>query len=958
MTGMQLPTTDLCALESDPNPTFVVRAGTINAKFELLYANEAFRRGGFRSAVISSKQTAVAFRLWAQSLSTPSHDEYEFAGKKWTSIMPEIDVRLKFVQTLPSIGEDNLRYGSASPPRAVRGVSDPAVGSRRPSLGFFDQPFKEYKYPTAMTLLHDIPQTDLRARWEGIQVMMEMSDIGVFECDPNGKLLYANESWYKLSSFPKESSAHSKLTFMDFLYAEDRMLLTSRWSCLAQGIPLTCEVRWLPRAATGHHAQWVSLTCVPILDKEHRLLSITGNTVDISVEKKYREAFAARTEALEQAKLLETRFTRFAQLAPIAIFVFVPGSGMQYVNDQFFNLTGQSHAPNQVTDWFELIVEADVEKVRKHWDQMLNDGTYLKDVQFRLNQTRLDQDGSHTNIWVQSSSYPQMDGNNNVTSIMGTLFDISHFKWAERVQKRMTEEALESKRQQENFIDMTSHELRNPLSAVVQCADSVIATLTSLSNHFSSKTLSGEHDSSNVRKDIEESIEALQTIVSCSQHQKRVIDDVLTLSKLDSNLILITPVPVRPVVIVSDAMKMFDVECRQMGIQLKFVADKTIEEFEWVMLDPSRLLQVLINLLTNAIKFTKDRQERNVTVKLGGSWTHPLKAWQEVDFTSDETTLPNLLDRPEWGNGEIAYLWIKVIDTGCGMTGEEQKKLFARFSQATPRTHVKYGGSGLGLFISKSLAILQGGAIGVSSEGNVGTTFAVYISVRKTKCPEGQTADQIRPLPERKVATAAMQAIKLKVLIVEDNVVNQKVLEKQLKQVGWEVFVAGNGVEALEWLKESAYWQGDRSNASNIESNSPHQTGSTRSGLDIVLMDIEMPVQDGLTCARHIRDYEARGLLSAPHPLPAEGRQASSDHSSTTTSRADTDTNTAESCKGGSNIFRLPILAVSANARMEQIEQALDAGMDDAISKPFRIHELWIKMQRIIPRLKGAEPKF
>lgn len=143
---------------------------------------------------------------------------------------------------------------------------------------------------------------------------------------------------------------------------------------------------------------------------------------------------------------------------------------------------------------------------------------------------------------------------------------------------------------------MTSHELRNPLSAVVQSADSVIASLQGLPLH-DANTPVGDIDFRKTREEIVTSIDSLQTIVSCSLHQKRVIDDVLTLSKLDSNLILITPVRVQSAVVVSEALKMFDVECSQMDIKLEFRRDPTSEGYDWIMLDPSRLLQVLINLL-------------------------------------------------------------------------------------------------------------------------------------------------------------------------------------------------------------------------------------------------------------------------------------------------------------------------------------------------------------------------
>jgi hypothetical protein len=181
------------------------------------------------------------------------------------------------------------------------------------------------------------------------------------------------------------------------------------------------------------------------------------------------------------------------------------------------------------------------------------------------------------------------------------------------------------------------------------------------------------------------------------------------------------------------------------------------------------------------------------------------------------------------------------------MTAKEQEKLFSRFSQATPRTHIKYGGSGLGLFISKSLATLQGGAIGVSSKGNVGSTFAFFVAARSAKPPAGQVgvqARKARPVPHRTVTTdEAMKAVKLNVLVVEDNLVNQKVLMMQLQKLGWNVSVAGDGEEALAWLKDSIYWRANDTEINDRDDTSHHSTPTqTRHELDIILMDIEMPV--------------------------------------------------------------------------------------------------------------------
>jgi CheY-like chemotaxis protein len=186
----------------------------------------------------------------------------------------------------------------------------------------------------------------------------------------------------------------------------------------------------------------------------------------------------------------------------------------------------------------------------------------------------------------------------------------------------------------------------------------------------------------------------------------------------------------------------------------------------------------------------------------------------------------------------------------------------------------------------------------------------------------------------------AMQTIKLNVLIVEDNLVNQKVLRKQLQKFGWNISVAGNGQEALEWLKDSVYWRNEKDSSSTEDK---HE-------LDIILMDIEMPIMDGLTCARLIRDYEHQGLLAAP----------SAPHSASPTQyqhRKTSSTSSASHERPEKQSLRLPILAVSANARMEQIEQSLASGMDDAISKPFRIPELWPKIRGLVKRVADADTR-
>ncbi|KAJ4349146.1 hypothetical protein N0V95_004841 [Ascochyta clinopodiicola] len=950
--ALQSSSLDLVSLELDPTPTFVIKTGQEILQFEFVFCNAAFRRGGYRARVEDCDRAALLFRSWAQALGDykPQQDFHE---KRWTSQEAGPSLAWKIIRATEASPEHESSSDAIAPDATKEAIVKPDVGHwGRVYLRSKEETVQEME-ANKSALLQTLPRTNLTARWEGLQTMMEMSDVGVFEYNAEGKLIHANEAWYRLSSHPRNLPTHVDFSFMDLVYPEDQGLVMSMWNNLASGNAVTFEMRWKAAPGSDAAAQWVLSACVPVFDEEGTLISIAGNTIDIMAQKRSQEVAQARVEALEQARLSEQKFARFAQLSPIAIYIFVPEQGMNYVNDQFFELTGHSRKPLDKFEWFGLVAEEDLKRVEDDWEQMLA-GQKSDGVQFRLKKTWVNQDGIVSNIWVQSSNHPEVDKSGKVLSILGTLFDISQFKWAETVQRQRTEEALEAKRQQENFIDMTSHELRNPLSAVVQCADSVIASLQGLPLH-GANTSTADLDFGRIREEIVTSIDSLQTIVSCSLHQKRVIDDVLTLSKLDSNLILITPVRVQSAVVVSEALKMFDVECNQMDIKLEFRKDPTFEGYEWVMLDPSRLLQVLINLLTNAIKFTKDRQSRRITVTLGASLTRPPKVWDAINFTHSGQNPERLTEGPEWGDGQPAYLWLKVEDTGCGMTTDEQQKLFSRFSQATPRTHVKYGGSGLGLFISKSLATLQGGAIGVASDPDIGSTFAFFVSTRKAKPPAGQPL-RIRSGLQRTMSTEnAMKNVKLSILIVEDNLVNQKVLKKQLAKFGWTISVAGDGQQALDWLKGSVYWRGTPRNnhdTTTEEEEAEYFTTPRQHDIDLILMDIEMPVMDGLTCAQRIREYEAKGLLAPPlkqHPglirqLTASSvNPISSFHISETSLPSEANT-------------RLPILAVSANARMEQVEQALAAGMDDAISKPFRIPELWPKIQTLVKRLTVAKP--
>ena len=310
---------------------------------------------------------------------------------------------------------------------------------------------------------------------------------------------------------------------------------------------------------------------------------------------------------------------------------------------------------------------------------------------------------------------------------------------------------------------------------------------------------------------------------------------------------------------------------------------------------------------------------------------------------------------PDWGDGEPVYIHFAVQDTGRGLTENEIKTLFQRFSQASPRTHVTYGGSGLGLFISRELVELQGGQIGVASESGRGSTFAFYVKSRRSSAPTDNTENEnieflsqrkgsakgIRPASQKssisiisisgankapltKQRTISPDSSKasadiLNVLVVEDNLVNQKVLAKQLRKAGCVVYVANHGGEAIEQIQRSTFWHTHATKSTSRSSASPPRSSPTHDlstatpdviEISIVLLDLEMPVMDGQTCARKLRQYQLDGQI----------------------------------------VRHVPVIAVTANAREEQIKNTLDAGIDDVCSKPFRVTELLPKMRSLIQK--------
>ncbi|KAI0886109.1 uncharacterized protein GGS22DRAFT_124374 [Annulohypoxylon maeteangense] len=805
--------------------------------------------------------------------------------------------------------------------------------------------------------------TQTREATESVQKFQQIAEflpVGMCFGNYRGNIIFANDAWRRITGAPQVNPLTPE-GFLSCVIDEDKPNVRRAYEELHKTLTVTIEFR-VPRPADDSYPLQFPIGSSPSFEKaglnlddegdvRHVLGSLKaergsdGNInqvlaclTDVTLHKKAAE------EAIRKAQQAEN-LKRMAELATVGMYDMALDGRLLGANNVFYEMCGIDRvdlAQESVKPFEFCVVDEDLTFLKNSLVTLVREGKpQTAELRLKTQWTETDTDGDQIVAprWVLATFMPVSNSEGAIQTFTGCLSDVSLQKWQFEKERQRKDEAIESKRQQENFIDMTSHEMRNPLSAIIQCADAVIGCLTKaqelVDTQFSKCGDGGMSNPPPPTPDalggicqestqlLKDSIDNAETIIACAQHQKRIVDDILTMSKLDSNLLSITPITVNPINIAREAFKMFEVEARRVDIDLTMIIDRSYTELnvEFLDLDPSRLKQVLINLLTNALKFTKNGPTRNVSITMSASKARPEDRISSVQF------IPRATDLVWQGSGSSSpvpeetriYLMFEVKDTGQGLTKEEKSSLFQRFVQANSKTHVKYGGSGLGLFISRRLTEMQNGAIGVASNPGQGSTFAFYI---EAQVPSEEAFQDARAAAEavghilrnpntwdlgdrgsnKGPFTMAKPTKKLLgpqiegVLLVEDNLINQQITRRDLLTSGCAVEVANHGIEALEKLQHT-------------------NRGGGKFPLSLILMDIEMPVQDGLTCTRKIRELERMGHFKGP---------------------------------------RIPIIAVSANARMEQILEAKAAGCDDVLVKPFRILELIEKMMVVTRQLEKA----
>ena len=515
------------------------------------------------------------------------------------------------------------------------------------------------------------------------------------------------------------------------------------------------EMTFPLRGVDGDY-RWFLTRVVPIKDENDKVISWFGTNTDIDAQKRVEQKLRESQE----------RYLTLTETIPQLVWTCLPDGQCDYLSQQWVKYTGIKEEDQLGLTWLEKVIHPDDrDRTFKHWMSAV-EGKHPYDIEYRIKSAK----GEFR--WFKTRGTPMRDDSGKISRWVGTCTDIHDQKLAAEELLRAKEEAEKANHLKSAFLANMSHEIRTPLGAMMGFAD-----------------LLGDPGINSAER-----ANYIDILHRNGEQLGRVINDILDLSKVETGHVNFEYLRVRPLQIAHEIVSLMGVVAKEKGIALSFEDDGTTPEE--IVTDPTRTKQVLMNLVSNALKFTKV-----------GSVKITLSGFEGKD-----------------GAKCCAF---EVIDSGVGIPESSIERLFKMFTQADNSMTRKYGGTGLGLALSRSLARAMGGNVRlVKTEPDKGSTFHFSIESREDMLPS--ISDDQTLLHTKKDALLESDSLNdIRVLLVEDSPDNQQLIWRYLSKFGAHIDIADNGLEGVAKAMHGEH--------------------------DIVLMDLQMPVMDGYTAVGKLR---------------------------------------------------------------------------------------------------------
>jgi PAS domain S-box-containing protein len=587
------------------------------------------------------------------------------------------------------------------------------------------------------------------------RTLAENAPVGIFQANPQGKCIYVNKRWCKVSGLTEEQSLDDG--WAAAFAPDDRTRIIQGWNnAIANNQEFEMELKFqTPNTVDG--VTWANARAITLRDDKSNITGFLGTVIDITALK------TAQQKLTESEKLYRLLATNSKDL--ITLYRADDSATRVFISPSVKDILGYSPEELIGRSPFEIIIDDDVKRMQDHTHRVTLSGRPAA-VEYRIRR----KDGSI--IWMESNSHPFFDADGNMIGFQTSAREITQRKEFEReliLAKERAEDATKTKSQ---FLSMMSHEIRTPMNAII-----------GLSN-----LLLGD----NPRQD---QVDSLELLKFSGHNLLAILNDILDFSKIEANKITLEHIDFDLNQSIENIVKMMQPKADEKGITIEYTLDPRLPKE--VKADPVRLSQVMTNLISNAVKFT-EKGTVSVEVKHG---------------------VPS-----QQANGLEYYFYdFRIRDSGIGIPEEKLQSIFESFSQAASDTTRKFGGTGLGLTITRRLINLMGSDIHVTSKLGEGSDFHFTLKLEKGKVVKRapKAADKTKNI---------LQGRKILVLLVEDNRVNQVVATNFFRRWGVQYDIANNGKEAVDMVTRKMY--------------------------DMVFMDLQMPEMDGYQATKTIRQMK------------------------------------------------------------------------------------------------------